>query len=1319
MAHPYELTQLDSYSFEHLVNFIGLKVLGNGVTGFAAGPDGGRDGFLEGKAPYPTSKDCWEGTWYIQSKFHKPNLSGDHQKWLIKQVINEIRDFQENSKRIKPDNWIIATNIEPSGHPQTGAYDKIKSLVKKFAPEMNVDIWGGRKILDYLAEYPAVSQEYGHFLTPGHIISKLYQHLSKSEGEIKLVIEHFIISQFNEFSYTKLEQAGSGSDQRPKIYELFQDLPVLSESYKRHYFILKTLTSAASNIQKISVWNNYKGGWKEWMKVPTRSRVILLKGGPGQGKSTAGQYFSQIQRAAFILSEAGPSVSPKIREIAEDFKSEAIKNNYWPSVPRVPLFIELKDYANWYVNTNSLSPKNIIEYICIKVNLKSSFNIQAYSLREAFKLAKWFVNFDGLDEVPNDIKDDVAKEIISFTNEIIPSLDADVLVLCTTRPQGYSGQFDDLDSSDCTLTPLPPDIAIACAASVVKYNRGEEEYKQSLAALEAAMKSPQVRELMTTPLQSHIMAVVVRDGGRPPEKRWELYNNFYNIMKKRESMKDFPDPRIAILLREKDQLLKAIHDRLGMCLHARAEISTGAESALKKDEFKTLAIQTTSMLMDGDINDTVDTLMEATIERLVFVNTPDSSDYVRFDIRQLQEFFAAEFIHNSIDDATFQIRLKTICSEAHWREVIHFILSALVQQKKVSTIAIASNVLQELDDDPEYSRVRIYRKRLARGALLTLRLIEDGVLEQDKRIRNQFTKCLAPLWGIVESNIVSRILQIRLEQSSNWLLNNLIDCFIDNDYSESLSAGIILSFAMNETHPRIAEVKKRFLDAPEGYIDFTLSQYGYELVHASINNVQTWFMEYVIELYMSSTSNQKLLFAANKYLQKISEYMHPKLDYLNISKDKKEIIKFLYPSIDETFPTDRDLNNDIYCFISPAGDNISPYVKRGITLNCQLSGPYSFPVELAILSSRFLVQKKPHTLRDIITTCVENKGLLSSVPKLITKLIPLRFDEPYFDTDAMFILSLNDENLESYIQNPAIKDKKITFPHEYLFFTDSKFSVERWRNFFRDYPEIAIRMAVPPHFDRAQVEDAVNNNKKQLLEPIVEMALNSPAFIAKYFPIWPYLFNAFPEKANDLRKLFITCNPHELDLNCQISNANETFIINQANEQPFIAFLATSLLYGIYEFNSRHTVNSNFSQITVSQAVIEGFGLTKLDLCNLFRSHDNDKLIRASCFALYLSLETDNRTRAINDFLDGDMDKIVFEIFSEETEKLLTAALYNMLSNVNVINERLIELLGGYSSLIKNNHHSRILIQTIFERWRERSNSVVFGTGLLENWLAE
>ena len=78
-------------------------------------------------------------------------------------------------------------------------------------------------------------------------------------------------------------------------------------------------------------------------------RVWFLKGGPGQGKSTIGQYFCQIQRAAHLLADrkATPRVSRAHHTeytSAEEVR-KATKAGLWPAVPRIPLHVELKDYG--------------------------------------------------------------------------------------------------------------------------------------------------------------------------------------------------------------------------------------------------------------------------------------------------------------------------------------------------------------------------------------------------------------------------------------------------------------------------------------------------------------------------------------------------------------------------------------------------------------------------------------------------------------------------------------------------------------------------------------------------------------------------------------------------------------------------------------------------------------------------------------------------------------------------------------------------------------------------------------------------------------
>lgn len=254
MANSYELTKLDPSSFEHLVNLLALKVLGAGHTSFGPGADGGRDGYFMGEAPYPSEVDRWKGRWYIQSKFHSPHLSKDPQKWLLNQIGSEIKSFQNpDSKRKWPDNWIVATNIDPSGTPMTGAFDKAKALVKKSRSKLatRFHIWGGRKILDLLTIHQDIAQFYSHFLSPGQIFTTIYEQLKDSRAEIDTILRFLIVRQFTEQQYTKLEQAGSDADTRPGIHKLYIDLPFRAKAYELNGMVTKYLVHTSGKCHRI------------------------------------------------------------------------------------------------------------------------------------------------------------------------------------------------------------------------------------------------------------------------------------------------------------------------------------------------------------------------------------------------------------------------------------------------------------------------------------------------------------------------------------------------------------------------------------------------------------------------------------------------------------------------------------------------------------------------------------------------------------------------------------------------------------------------------------------------------------------------------------------------------------------------------------------------------------------------------------------------------------------------------------------------------------------------------------------------------------
>ncbi|MFL4291446.1 hypothetical protein P9445_05110 [Enterobacter asburiae] len=1314
--NSYDLTQLDSNSFEHMINFLAMKTLGSGITGFAAGPDGGRDGYLVGKAPYPTTEECWEGVWYIQSKFHKPHLSTNAQKWLVKEVLKEIRAYADSPQRKLPDIWIIATNIEPSGQPQTGAYDKILSVVKKHAPKIKIDVWGGRKIIDLLMEHPIVSQIYGHFLTPGHIISQLYKSLDKESDKQKSLIEHFMVSQFKDLCYTKLEQAGSNNDHKPKIHELFRDLPIMANEYECEQYILNSLISSSSNVQKISTWLNFGEEWKSWSKNPKRTRAILLKGGPGQGKSTVGQYFSQIQRAAYILSEVKPTVTPNIRDMANELKRYAEHDGFWPLIPRVPIFIELKEYANWYNNRDAFAPRNLIEYICDKVNLKISFVINSLDLRAALSQSSWFINFDGLDEVPNDLKNDIANEVISFSNEFLPSLDCDALILCTTRPQGYSGQFDELDASICNLIPLPKHIALSCAEPIVRFGRSEEDGNHSLQILETAMMSPQVKEIMTTPLQSHIMAVVVRDGGKPPEKRWELFNNFYTVMKKREVLKNFADANIASLLQEKDVLLKAIHDRLGICLHVRAELSQGAEASLPKDEFRKLAKSTTEILEDGNIEKTVNTLMEATIERLVFVNTPDSTDYVRFDIRQLQEFFAAEFIHSDASDEILVERLSVIIGDAHWREVVHFVLSALIHYKKRTALMIVASMLQHLDVDGDNHKIKYFKRMSSVGALLVLRLVEEGMLEQDKRIRSLFSGCLLPLWSNTEEDLIRRISRLKMVQSKNWMVNNMIDAFLSMDNSETVTSPLILASMIDDSHERFEEVFRKLLLATDDSLFISFSMIDMDYHHAFGRHIKPWFVEFAIYKFFSKATSKDLLSAIYIFLSRHFNLSEKSFDNLNLIKNQAEFLHEFFVNLPRLNQKETNISLN-YGFVSlvPYDLDWSNSDSLPISSASFEDKIYSFPVELFKALDTYYKQRSSESFRQMLKVIKDNDFNFSCIPSSLTAFIPLTFDDALIKHQINTLISSSGTFLDSYLSTKQFQGGLTTPDSKYILFNHDSFLSDKWSELCLNFPDLALNAITASYVERVFTGIAFEKQKKEIFKPVLEIGLKYPHVFSGYYFLWGNVFESFPEEEAKLKSLMIEnieIVRYKPTYNVKIMSISKLIL---PEDKPLVIHLANSLATSKNQLDKCKKEYPNL----FSLGVLEAFGLSFEILYDIANNEDESHLLRASCLSLLVYHQLEDKAKAIDNFFTYKLNVLCIKLFSDQSARLLSNSIFNLLHDAVIIDEKLQEFVGKYSMISRFNFSSRASMQLIVSKWRERSASVAQKSGKLEQWLKE
>ncbi|MGP9664974.1 NACHT domain-containing protein [Halomonas sp. AOP22-C1-8] len=1323
MSSSYDLSQLDNHSFESMVNYLALRVLGNGVTGFAAGADGGRDGYLEGAAPYPTTKDSWSGVWYIQSKFHKPNLSKNQQKWLYEQVRNEIDLFHKRGRTI-PDVWIIATNIEPTAVKDTGSYDRIKRLIhSELSSEIKFDIWGGRKILDFLGKDPDVAKHYGHFLTPGNVLSSLYESINDKYTQAKAIIEHLIVNQFNEQAYTKLEQAGSSSDARPKIHQLFVDLPFTVASSQYESFLDTLATSATCN-HKISCWSSESVRGRDYGKALKRSRVYILKGGPGQGKSTLGQFYSQIQRASFILNEGGPNVLPAVVETANELRGVAERLGLWTNVPRIPVQVELKEFATWYGGRRDKESKGILSYLAERIAAKTEQQVLSGTLKRAIGTKSWFFNFDGLDEVPNDVKDNIADEIIKFTDEILPSVDSDALVLCTTRPQGYSGQFEKLDASTAVLSQLPVNIALLCATAVVRFGRTESEGDYSVETLSNAMHSEQVRELMTTPLQSHIMAVVVRDGGRPPEKRWELFENFYRVMKKRESQKNFKDPRINNLLRE-DKLLKAIHARLGIALHAKAEISIGAEATLEKKEFEKLSRETVTMLSDANIDETLSALMEATTERLVFVNTPDNSDYVRFDIRQLQEFFAGEFIYTDVTAITMRDRIDVICADAHWREVMHFLLSSLVVNGRISELAMSADVLSSTDNWEGCHFKQIFRKRLAIGAILSLRLITEGVLEQDRRVRQNFKSVLIPLYGTLDSGLIDLMANVSHTNTKIWLQSCMIEYLFEASEEEQVGAAIVLTKSLGEDSDQLARVLNRILKSSSGYINAILKINKRNVPRFSRSEekndeVQEWFINGLISILNENKVrvglDYSLLLGVLIDNQKTSLQCS---EFFKLSEVEKLILSLFiknFPDKEKHVITPRwkykGIEFEIFKDNWQSG-SIPPLIDFEIGSTSELSPFFQYCAATINLA-------KTKSYEDFQNYCSFSTWILGFeklAPSYICAMLPLD-SMRHQDLELIKKLSFLDKSsYEKFTKTGKLNGRNIR-PYTDMVAINGDFTKASWKAVCRDFPYLAASVLI-----HGQTHGDLNFLGSLESSDLIEHAFSQPEAYAPHILHWGNLFRLAGSREQELREIFLE-KLSETQVEGLVFQRFEVeispFHIDLIREKRLLPLFASALVSISNSINEFSKFGKREYNNDIQTDPFSIFGINSSDLFDIFSNPKEEKLFRQSSISCFLVIGSARDGIAEEVFFRDNIDGIFFEILDLESPGWLALSMLKFAEKkLMPNNERSATLLGRLIDFYRDDYIMSHRMQVILSKWRERSSSPVSKKRCLNDWLKQ
>jgi len=184
----------------------------------------------------------------------------------------------------------------------------------------------------------------------------------------------------------------------------------------------------------------YNQSFSQNTRIDQAGRVVLI-GGPGQGKTTVGQFACQLYRVE-LLRATNETFSPEVTQAIE--RIENMSDGLPPvCARRYPLRVDLKHFAASLAATGEDNTKNLFDFLVKRISSRTNSTVSPDSFRRWLGGFPWVLVLDGLDEVPaSSNRQQVMQAVRDFISIEAHGVDADLLVLATTRPQGYSDEFD-------------------------------------------------------------------------------------------------------------------------------------------------------------------------------------------------------------------------------------------------------------------------------------------------------------------------------------------------------------------------------------------------------------------------------------------------------------------------------------------------------------------------------------------------------------------------------------------------------------------------------------------------------------------------------------------------------------------------------------------------------------------------------------------------------------------------------------------------------------------------------------------------------------